>query len=283
MLKILLSLFGIESEPVKAKQTEIDGTHYTFHSLPKEFQVWLNTHFILEKRGNMDRSTVPTSLLNAYMWLAIQDGTSKGFWLFQAAAIPAITIPLLNAVPIHFILALMISAGVVTYIAYHYVFYARLSAQVAGPVTQKAVAYTAGRFTSSLTGTFSVLTLITLPLFLFMENVLSAMSPYLAGAHPQGAVANWFFNKAVKYYNALVDVVSAQPETPIAHFLSSPVLLFIFFAILALVPPFIVRNVTYKRVRRDLLAEWEIEKMANLRPFARAKLILDRQAQSLKG
>ena len=280
MFKFLFALFGAEKEGAKAKQRDITGDHYTFHSLPKEFQVWHNTHYILEKKSNLDRSTVPASLYNAYMWLAINDASkyamSAFMFIFGFSIFTVYT---------HSFSSFLISVGVLSvwtlYASYHFLFYAKIAAQDVGPVTKKAVAYTSGRFNSVFNTSVVSLLLVAWVGSIFSEKIaeiIGALVSVYAKYNPDSIITKY----SIKFYNFLVDIVSFQPQNTFEFFISTPAFVLGTYATMVLAPIWLFRNAAYLANRKIVDSELREEMLAGMRPFIRAKFLLEEYNVKLK-
>jgi hypothetical protein len=160
----------MEKKGTQARPSEITGKQHGFHSYPKEFQAWHNTQYVLEKKVTMDRSTIPTGLLNSYMWKVVGDGSGFGF-LTALNIVVAVIILKYNPTIIGFLLASLVFMPWLLYTAYHFVFYAKIRAQIVGPVTEECARYIVNMFYES----FGAVTVALIIAFVFMFSFLESI------------------------------------------------------------------------------------------------------------
>lgn len=130
------------------KASEITGDRFPFHSLPKEFQDWHTTYFIMEQRAPLDSSVVSKAVLNGYMWKVIYDGTFYGVITAMFIIFSLIKLKLSPN-----IWGLLVSVAIylpwMIYLIYHFKFYAFIHAQVVGPVTESGKFHTVDFFNAT--------------------------------------------------------------------------------------------------------------------------------------
>lgn len=130
-------LIGSDDGGQSLKASEITGDRFLFHSLPKEFQDWHTTYFIMEQRMVIDSNIVSKAVLNGYMWKVLFDAT--------AYAISLCIIIILSVLKLKFSpniaglgITLLIYIPLFAYIVYHIKFYSLIKAQAIGEVTTNA-------------------------------------------------------------------------------------------------------------------------------------------------
>ena len=137
----------------QVKSNEITGDRFQFHSLPKEFQDWHNNYYILEKQGAIDINSVSKAILNGYMWKTVTDGTSYGIATAIAAISAVIKWKLTGGLG-GFLFSAMFFYPFLLFVAYHFIFYAIIRAQVIGPVTKNSANVSAYTFYTTFSGVF---------------------------------------------------------------------------------------------------------------------------------
>lgn len=134
-----------EKKGQSMKASEITGDRFLFHSLPKEFQDWHTTYFILEQRGELDVNIVSKAVLNGYMWKVIGDGAVFG--ITTALALVAFIIHAkMDPTLFGFFIAIFLYTPWLAYTIYHFKFYALIRAQDVGAVTREAIKTTSIMF-----------------------------------------------------------------------------------------------------------------------------------------
>lgn len=145
-----------KKENVRMKSGEITGDQHLFHSLPKEFQTWHTVHYMLEREGDVDSNTIANATLNAYMWKTLFDGTSYGLMgillVISTISIERLLMTIDSSIlsSIHWIYFL----GISIYMAYHFVFYGMIRAQVIGKLTEQAAKNTSIMFYQTSSAVF---------------------------------------------------------------------------------------------------------------------------------
>lgn len=139
---------GKNKDGQSMKASEITGQRFLFHSLPKEFQDWHTTYFILEQRGELDSNIVSKAVFNGYMWKTIADASFYGF-ITGVALIAAILKLTFSPTLWGFIISLLIYLPCLFYVMYHFSFYAYIRAQVVGSVTEAGMKNTTLTFYST--------------------------------------------------------------------------------------------------------------------------------------
>jgi len=137
MAEVFDEMITGEDNGQSMKASEITGDRFPFHSLPKEFQDWHTTYFIMEQRAPLDSNIVSKAVLNGYMWKSVYDAT---FYAIMTAIFIIFSVIKLKLSPN--VWGLLISMSIylpwLAYLIYHFKFYAFIEAQVVGPVTKSA-------------------------------------------------------------------------------------------------------------------------------------------------
>ena len=208
---------GGESSGQNIKQDEINGQQHTFHSYPKEFQAWHNTQFMLEKKAPIDISTISESALNGMMWQAISDGTKFGLTSFIAIAFAIIKLklaPNLFGLTISF----LVFFPWLIYSVYHFVFYAKIRAQVVGPVTKSAFEYTARIFYETYFSIVISMTIALLFIFGILDDIALLLRDTIVGLEPGNVFDGYLKSALTSIYNFSVDLLTG-PEDLLGMFL----------------------------------------------------------------
>lgn len=164
----------LDKEPTKTRQDEITGKAHSFHSLPKEFQVWHNTQYIMEKKVKMDKSSIPLALLNNYMWKVMGDATFYAILTAMNIVVAVIKIKLAPTF-LGFLVSLLIFSPWLIYTAFHFSFYAKIRAQVVGAVTTQSAWYISTMFYQ----TFAAVSLALVIAFMFVFSILESIAELL--------------------------------------------------------------------------------------------------------
>lgn len=161
---------GKSKDGQSMKATEITGERFLFHSLPKEFQDWHTTYFILEQRGDLDSNIVSKAVLNGYMWKTFADASLYGF-VTGLALIAAIVKLKFSPTIWGFLISLLIYLPWLIYTIYHFSFYAYIRAQVVGPVTESGMKNTSLTFYSTFSAIVASMLLAGVVSISFLDSI----------------------------------------------------------------------------------------------------------------
>ena len=172
MADVMDDIFSGEDKGQTVKSNEITGDRFPFHSLPKEFQDWHNVYYILEKQSPLDRNAVSKAIYNGYMWKTIMDGSAYGIAMVTTIIAFSIKVKI-EFTLLWFLISLLISAISLSWIAYHFIFYAMIRSQVVGEVTKQS----AGCTTYTFYNTFFGVTTSVIIAFIFGVYIFHSMLP----------------------------------------------------------------------------------------------------------
>lgn len=243
------------------RQDEISGKQHSFHSLPKEFQAWHNTQYMMEKKIDIDESTVPESLLNGYMWKTISDASKYGIWTFIFIAAFVIKLKF-NPTIFGLFTTLLFYAPILGYIVYHFVFYAKIRAQVVGVVTANCAKYTVFTFYH----TYAAIVVSLLIAFLFTFSILEDIATLfynLAASLPSESkgVDSYLRSAFVWIYNFFVDILTG-PEDIVGKLLFNTYFATLLLATITGVAIFFFEEEVYKERRKLVEEELASEELA---------------------
>ena len=160
-----------EKENVQMKSGEITGDQHLFHSLPKEFQTWHTTYYILEKEGDLDSNAIAKAQLNAYLWKIILNATKYAifsfFLIMHVVFVERIfNNPLITALD----LTLFMTAAI--YIGYQFYFFGIIRAQVIGHLTETMSKFTSIKYYQTYFSTLIALIIMVLFTLSFSADLL---------------------------------------------------------------------------------------------------------------
>lgn len=198
-------------ENIQMKSGEITGDAHMFHSLPKEFQVWHSNNYIMEKEGNLDPNVVTRSMLNAYMWKILINGTNYGVMAFLLVISTIFSEKLFESYILS-IFNIFYFFGAAIYIAFHFSFFGIIRAQVIGPITEKTANVTSLLFYQTFASTFLSLMIVFVFLLLFSESLLELLFELLVNVklthgNDMDNITMFFFNFGVNVHNLIVKLV----------------------------------------------------------------------------
>jgi hypothetical protein len=250
-----------EKKSTSIRQEDISGDQHTFHSLPKEFQAWHNTQYMMEKKMDIDESTIPESLLNAYMWKTIGDAAKYGIWTFIFIVGCIIELKF-NPTILGLVFAFMIYVPFLSYLVYHFVFYAKIRAQVVGVVTKNAAQST----TFTFYHTFGAIVGSLLIAFIFVFSILEDIATLfynLASKIPAGSTGmeSWLRSTFVSIYNFFVDILTG-PDDLIGKLIFNTYFSVILFAAITGAAIFYFEEEVYKKRRQLVDEEMASEELA---------------------
>jgi len=204
-------LKDMDNDSQSIRQDEINGKQHQFHSLPKEFQTWHNTQYMLEKKVFIDESTVPESLLNGYMWKAIGDGSNFGITTFFAIAFSIIKLKLAPNLWGLFI-TLIIFMPWLAYVVYHIIFYAKIRAQVVGPVTLNGYKYTSKIYYETFYSIVVSMCIALLFIFSILDDIVVVLRDMIVSLNPEGIYEGYLKSFLIWIYNFFIDLLSEPKD-----------------------------------------------------------------------
>ena len=213
----------------QVKSNEITGERFQFHSLPKEFQDWHNNYYILEKQGAIDKNSVSKAILNGYMWETVSDGTVYGM-ATTIAAISAIVKWKLTGGLGGFMFSAVFFYPFMFFVAYHFIFYSMIRAQVVGPVTKSSANVTTYTFYTTFFGIYLSLMAAFLFLIAISKDLVILIFMFIKQIHGNGDGPTGFRasleDSLIWFHNLIVEVfVSTGPILESVYFMTMVILL----------------------------------------------------------
>jgi len=259
---------GMDQKATSVRQEDITGDQHTFHSLPKEFQAWHNTQYMLEKKVDIDESTVPEALLNAYMWKTVYDASKF--------AIPTVIGIIFSVIKLKLspnIWGLIVSLSIyipwLLYLAYHFIFYAKIKAQVVGPVTKKCAKFTADMFYTTFFAILSSLIVAFVFTMSILEDLALLLHNLIMSIDSSGSsdlVMSKLKHYMIVVYNGMIDLLS-PPDTLFAKILANTYFSTALFFIMTLATVFLFERQVYNERKRQVEEEIEKEELSKGYPI----------------
>ncbi len=272
-----MALFDDEDKKsTKQRQDEITGHQHTFHSLPKEFQVWHNTQYVMEKKINIDQSTVPQALLNNYMWKVIGDASLYG--IATAINIIAVVIKIkFSPTFLGFIFSLFLLAPWLLYTAYHFSFYAKIRAQVVGPVTAQSAWYISTIFYQTFGAVAGSLVVAFMFVFSILESIADLLRRLLAVAEHKILVSpevnDMFKSFLISTHNFIADMVNG-PDDWFGQLMFNTYSATILFTGITAATIFLFERSEYKKRKAEVESEIIQEQFDSGYPIEKALYVL---------
>lgn len=243
----------------KVKSNEITGDRFQFHSLPKEFQDWHNVYYILEKEGGLDKNIVSKAILNGYMWKTIGDGSAYGIGA-AIATISAVVKWKLTPGIAGFLFTAVFYFPFMFFIAYHFIFYAMIRAQVVGTVTKESANATTYTFYATFFGVYLSLMAAFVFIIAIARDILILIFTLIHKIHGNNGNPDSYMasveNGLIWTHNKIVDLfITSGPLMDNIYFLS-------FLAVLSsILMIYWFENKYYKQHVGDI--EKEVQKAKN--------------------
>ena len=237
------------------RQDEINGKQHQFHSLPKEFQGWHNTQYMMEKKVFIDESTVPESLLNGYMWKAIGDGSTFGITTFLTIGFSIIKLKLAPNFWGLFI-ALIVFMPWLAYVVYHIIFYAKIRAQVVGRVTQNGYKYTSKIYYETFYSIVVSLCIALLFIFSILDDIVVVLRDMIVALNPEGIYEGYLKTFLIWIYNFFIDLLT-EPDDLFGKILFNTYFSTFIFLGMTLYIPYVFEKQIYNE--RKKVVDQEIE------------------------
>lgn len=264
MADIIDDMFDSGDKGQTVKSNEITGERFPFHSLPKEFQDWHNVYYILEKQSPLDKNSVSKAIYNGYMWKTIMDGT------LYATLMVITIIGFAIKVKIEFnilwlLVSLLISAISLSWIAYHFIFYAMIRSQVVGDVTRSSAKYTTFTFYNTFFGITVAMVVMFLFCIYFLQSILPLFFELVANVYykyPEtyGIMQN-VKDALIFIHNILSDMISTNGSLfNNIYFITIVATIVSFFVI------FIVERKVYTKRKKEI--DFEVEKTKQEQGYA---------------
>lgn len=255
-----------QAKETDVRQEEITGKQYLFHSLPKEFQIMHNIQYIMEKKTQIDSSTVPSGLLNAYMWKAIGDGTKYGIALAMAIAASVIKIKLSpNGLGLFLVFAFYLP--LLFWTIYHFYFYSKIRAQVVGRVTQKTYDVTAKMFYETFSAVSSSLIIAFLYIMYILEDIAMWLHHFILSMDSKDSdvfiLFIWMKKYFIKLYNLMIDLLTPPPDNLLSNLLFNTYFSTGMMVVITIIFAILFEQSFYKRHRTEVEKELKEEEEMN--------------------
>jgi len=259
----------------QVKSNEITGERFQFHSLPKEFQDWHNNYYILEKQGEIDKNSVSKAILNGYMWKTVADGTAYGM-ATSIATMGAIIKWKLTGGVLGFLFSAIFYYPFLLFVAYHFIFYAMIRAQVIGPVTQGSANVTTYTFYTTFFGIFLSLMAVFIFLIALAKDIIIFLFMIITELHNKSsegqlnAIQQHTEDFLIWLHNFIVEVFITTPT----NFTESIYFMTFIFVISTLVIIYFFEVKNYKMRQVDIQNELEKHKLSQGYPIEAAQKIM---------
>jgi len=260
-------------ENVQMKTGEITGDQHLFHSLPKEFQQWHTTNYLIEKEGQVDTNLITKSLLNAYAWKVILNATGYAISTFILIVVTLFSEKFFESVPIT-ILHSFFFLGSAIYIAYQFYFFGVIRAQVIGPLTEKTANVTSFLYYQTYFATFISLIIMLLFIFLFGEDILEliftilATVKYSSGGH-MDMVTSFFFNFGVQFHNIFSRILYSE-----SSYFYNIYFLTILYTFIIVIFIYVVEKMGYNNQRHEIIESMSDFKLNSGYPIEKSQMVI---------
>jgi len=261
-------------ENVQMKSGEITGDQHLFHSLPKEFQVWHTTYYILEKEGDLDRNTIPKSQLNAYLWKILLNSTFYAFVTFLIIMHVVVVERMSNSIFITGI-DLLLFFGASLYIAYQFYFFGVISAQVIGPITEEAHKNTSKAYINTYISTLFALIIMVLFTLSVNETLLELLFRIIYILHlkyqdsSMPYLTELLFNTLIYIHNFIVVAVYNYN-----NFFTNVYVMIILLTLFQLGLIYIVFNLAFRSTRKEIIYEVSKDKLNKKFPIEKSQMVI---------
>lgn len=265
-----------KSKAAKSRPSEITGHQHMFHSFPKEFQVWHNTQYVMEKKATLDKSLIPSGLLNSYMWTTFGDGSAFGLATGLNVFIPVF---ILKFFPNFWGLLLAIAAFLpwVLYAAFHFIFYAKIRAQIIGEITKDCADYIAKPFYQSFIAVSVSLVLAGSFMFSILDSIGELTSALYYKSEGKILVAQSITPALREGLKNITNLIADMTTYPPGFFNKILFNHFITISLFALATYYIIKYFDtkgYNERRKEVDEEMTIEEFGTGYPIEKALYIL---------
>jgi len=260
-------------ENVQMKTGEITGDQHLFHSLPKEFQQWHATNYLIEKEGQVDTNLVTKSLLNAYSWKTLLNASGYAISTFILIVATLCSEKFFESVPIT-ILHSFLFLSLAIYIAYQFYFFGIIRAQIIGPLTEKTANVTSFLYYQTYFATFLSLIIMLLFIFLFGEDILEliftilATVKYSSGGH-MDMVTSFFFNFGVQFHNLFAKILYNE-----SSYFYNIYFLTILYTVIIVILIYIIEKMGYNNQRHEIIESMSDFKLNSGYPIEKSQMVI---------
>lgn len=264
MSDIMDDMFDNNDKGQTVKSNEITGDRFPFHSLPKEFQDWHNVYYVLEKQSPLDRNSVSKAIYNGYMWKTIMDASLYG--MLMVTTILGFSIKFKVEFNIlWFLISLFFAAISLSWIAYHFIFYAMIRSQVVGEVTEQSAKYTTYTFYTTFFGIATTLVIMFLFSIYFLQSLLPLFFELIANIyykHPE----SYGFMQNIKEVLIFIHNLLAKLISSSGSYFDNIYFITIMAMLTSYLVIYIVETTIYKK--RKLEIDFEVEKTKQAQGYA---------------
>jgi len=262
-----------DKENVQMKSGEITGDVHMFHSLPKEFQLWHTTYYILEKVGNLDINTIPKAQLNAYMWKIVMNASFYGIATFMLIFHVILVERFIDNALITFLDFMFFGAGAI-YIAYQFSFFGVIRAQIIGPLTELAAENTSFMYYKTFAGVlFSVLIMVIFTL-LVGESILELIFRLLVitsvkYGNNMPHITEILFQIGINIHNFIVVLIYQHKG-----FIDNVYFMLIALTSIQTIAILIVEYLFYKKTRKEIVYEISKDNLEKKYPIEKSQQVI---------
>lgn len=257
-------IFSDKDKGQTVKSNEITGDRFPFHSLPKEFQDWHNVYYILEKQSPLDKNAVSRAIYNGYMWKTILDASLYAILMTTTILGFAVKFKIEFNL-IWFLISFFIASATLSWIAYHFIFYAMIRSQIVGEVTALSAKYTTFTFYSSFFGITTSLIIMFLYAVYFFQASLSSYFELVANIYYKYP-ENYGIMQNVKeilifIHNLLARLISSEGNIFDNLYLITIMAMLTSYGVI-----YIVETATYRKRKKEI--DFEVEKTKQAQGYA---------------
>jgi len=269
------SMFGDDKrkQNVQMKTGEITGQLHMFHSLPKEFQTWHTTYYLLEKDGNLNSNSVSKGQLNAYMWKIVMNATNYAMWSFLLILHVIFVERFFDNIFIT-IIDLGIFLGAALYIAYQFYFFGIIAGQKVGTMTAEMVEQTSYVYYRTYGGVLVALIFMLLFFASFGESIAALLFELIATVElsytgqTMPLEIEALFSMGIGVHNFIIAALYTEGSTWSDFY----TLTFLLTGVLAILIVLIER-MGFRTTRRQVLDDIRQDRLNRLFPIERAQQI----------
>ena len=254
------------------RQSDIDGRHFLFHSLPKEFFNLFSNYYILEKKKAIDSAVISSAQLNGYMWMSVFDATKYALILFIPILIVLIKLAFIKSVVV-WVIDMLVLTGILLFVGWHFEYYAKMRAKQIDAVTHNLFDHTGKVFYQTF---FALLVSLSIGAFVVafsFDSLLELFQNILLYVKNNGGYSHSYFEKrlfysGVKTYNFLISVKEMKEhQSLILSILANPYIFLVYINIYSIGFLIFLERYFYKKEEKLKILEIEREKMDNGYPI----------------
>jgi len=263
-----------KKENVQMKSGEITGDQHLFHSLPKEFQTWHTTYYILEKEGDLDANAISKAQLNAYLWKTVFNATGYALVSFFLIMHVVFVERFFHNTLIT-ILDLSVFIGAAIYIAYQFYFFGIIRAQIIGHLTEVMAKNTSFAYYQTYFGTLFALIIMVLFTLSVNENILELIFRMLVATEINYAgvekpfIVEYFFTFGIYFHNIIVTLVYNYDS----WYDNIYVMIIGLTTLLSLII-FFIERMGYNKTREEIIYEISKDRLNKKFPIEKSQMVI---------